>query len=118
MDDTDTSHLQSPDATLPASSLANDLKILLTYSKRAERGWVALQGVQKGANLKESSGGWGGGVAITCEHILKIYLFISDGGCFQTEGTRFSLRSTRVQSIKVRDMCLILEHNCSPHLRR
>lgn len=63
MDDTDTSHLQSPDATLPASSLANDLKILLTYSKRAERGWVALQRVQKGANLKESSGegGWGGG---------------------------------------------------------
>lgn len=57
MDDTDTSHLQSPDATLPASSLANDLKILLTYSKRAEGGWVALQRVQKGANLKESSGG-------------------------------------------------------------
>lgn len=56
MDDTDTSHLQSPDATLPASSLANDLKILLTYSKRAERGWVAFQRVQKGANLKESSG--------------------------------------------------------------
>lgn len=33
MDDTDTSHLQSPDATLPASSLANDLKNPLTYSK-------------------------------------------------------------------------------------
>lgn len=33
MDDTDTSHLQSPDAMLPASSLANDLKIPLTYSK-------------------------------------------------------------------------------------
>lgn len=114
MDDTDTSHLQSPDATLPASSLANDLKILLTYSKRAEGGWVALQRVQKGTNLKESSGG----VAVTCEHILKIYFFISDGGCFQTEGTRFSLRSTRVERIKVRDMCLILEHNCSPHLRR
>ena len=60
MDDTDTSHLQSPDATLPASSLANDLKILLTYSKRAERGWVASHHVQKRANLKESSGGlWG-----------------------------------------------------------
>lgn len=32
MDDTDTSHLQSPDAALPASSLANDLKIPLTRS--------------------------------------------------------------------------------------
>lgn len=49
MDDTDTSHLQSPDATLPASSLANDLKISLTYSKRA-----ALCRVHKMANLKES----------------------------------------------------------------
>lgn len=85
MDDTDTSHLQSPDATLPASSLANDLKILLTYSKRAERGWGALPHVQKRANLKESSGG----VAGTCEHILKIYFCISDGVCFQTAGTRF-----------------------------
>lgn len=56
MDDTDTSHLQSPDATLPASSLANDLKILLTYSKRAEWGWVALHHVQKRANLKKE---WG-----------------------------------------------------------
>lgn len=42
MDDTDTSHLQSPDATLPASSLANDLKIPLTYSKRAKQSQVAF----------------------------------------------------------------------------
>lgn len=73
MDDTDTSHLQSPDATLPASSLANDLKILLTYSKRAERGWVALQRVQKGANLKESSGG--GGCSNMRAYIENLFLY-------------------------------------------
>lgn len=70
MDDTDTSHLQSPDATLPASSLANDLKIPLTYSKRANRSRVALCRVHKRANLKESTEMYG--------HILKIHFCFSD----------------------------------------
>lgn len=59
MDDTDTSHLQSPDATLPASSLANDLKIPLTYSKKKkkkQRSWAALCRVHTRANLKKKRG--------------------------------------------------------------
>lgn len=85
MDDTDTSHLQGPDATLPASSLANDLKILLTYSKRAERGWLASHHVQKRVQFKGKQ--WG--VAETCQNILKIYFCISDGVCFQQRGRDF-----------------------------
>ncbi|TNN24322.1 hypothetical protein EYF80_065555 [Liparis tanakae] len=51
MDDTDTSHLQSPpDATLPASSLANDLKIPLTYSKKERKKEEGLSGEPPASN--------------------------------------------------------------------
>lgn len=85
MDDTDTSHLQSPDATLPTSSLANDLKIPLTYSKRANWSRVALCRVHKRANLKES----GAGSTEMYGHILKIHSCFSDTVCLQHQGQDF-----------------------------
>lgn len=39
MDGTDTSHLQSQDFMFPTPSVANDLKISLTYSKGLTGAW-------------------------------------------------------------------------------
>lgn len=77
MDDTDTSHLQSPDATLPTSSLANDLKIPLTYSK-------GLSGAGKN-NLEEK----GVGSTEMYGHILKIHFCFLDTICLQDQEQDF-----------------------------
>lgn len=90
MDDTDTSHLQSPDATLPTSSLANDLKIPLTYSK-------GLSGAGQN-NLEEK----GVGSTEMYGHILKIHFCFFRHHLPQRPGTGFSLCSTRVVRIKVK----------------
>lgn len=85
MDDTDTSHLQSPDATLPTSSLANDLKIPLTYSKGLNQSWAALCRVHRKTNLEEK----GVGRTEMYGYILKIHFCFLDTICFQDQRQDF-----------------------------
>lgn len=101
MDDSDTSHLQSPDAPFPSSSLANDLKIQLTYSK----GLTASCGAQEGQFKRQE-------VRDSWAYIKNPFLFFRHE-LPQTSATGFHYTRQDLGEIKVRDMCLTLGPNCS-----